>query len=186
MGRYSLAGGPARGFARSISNKFRMIPLPAVNPAQIPEIWRRKAPPPSNGKPVKVYRGFARNVQRHAAAVIRSDEIGGMLSRDPAAASDAFFNQYGRDPVIRELTRAAWSRSPFQRTYGMNCSELPAFPNGKVILVFQGGSAPPRSALIRPRRLPPSTNAQHVLCRRNRGTIFVADGRDAPSRQTCA
>lgn len=77
-----------------------MVPLPPVNPAQIPEIWRRKAPPPSNGKPVKVYRGFARNVQRHAAAVIRSDEIGGILSRDLAAASDAFFNQYGRDSVI--------------------------------------------------------------------------------------
>jgi hypothetical protein len=77
-----------------------MIPLPVVNPAQIPEIWRRKAPPPSNGKPVKVYRGFARNVQRHLAAVIRTDEIGGTLSRDPAAASDAFFNQYGRDPVV--------------------------------------------------------------------------------------
>jgi hypothetical protein len=67
---------------------------------QIPEIWRRKAPPPSNGKPVKVYRGFARNVQRHAAAVIRSDEIGDILSRDPAAASDAFFNRYGRDPLV--------------------------------------------------------------------------------------
>jgi hypothetical protein len=24
----------------------------------------------------------------------------GILSRDPAAASDAFFNQYGRDPVV--------------------------------------------------------------------------------------
>jgi hypothetical protein len=46
------------------------------------------------------YRGFARNVQQHAAAVIRSGEIGGILSRDAAAAGDAFFNQYGRDPVI--------------------------------------------------------------------------------------
>ena len=77
-----------------------MVPLPPVNPAQIPEIWRRKAPPPSNGKPVKAYRGFARNVQRHATAVVRIDEIGGTLSRDPAAASDAFFNQVGRDPVV--------------------------------------------------------------------------------------
>jgi hypothetical protein len=84
----------------SISNSYPMVPLPFVNAAQIPEIWRRKAPPPSNGKPVRVYRGFARNVQQHAAAVIRSGEIGGILSRDPAAASDAFFNQYGRDPVI--------------------------------------------------------------------------------------
>ena len=24
----------------------------------------------------------------------------GILSQDPAAASDAFFNQYGRDPVV--------------------------------------------------------------------------------------
>jgi hypothetical protein len=77
-----------------------MAPLPVVNAAQIPEIWRRIQPPPSNGKSVKVYRGFARNVQRHASAVIRSDEIGGTLSRDPAAASDAVFNQYGRDPVL--------------------------------------------------------------------------------------
>jgi hypothetical protein len=77
-----------------------MVPLPVVNAAQIPEIWRRIQPPPSNGKSVKVYRGFARNVQRHASAVIRLDEIGGTLSRDPAAASDAVFNQYGRDPVL--------------------------------------------------------------------------------------
>jgi hypothetical protein len=47
-----------------------------------------------------VYRGFARNVQRHASSVIRLDEIGGTLSRDPAVASDAVFNQYGRDPVL--------------------------------------------------------------------------------------
>jgi hypothetical protein len=77
-----------------------MVPLPPVNLALIPEIWRRTQPPPSNGKPVKVYRGFARNVRRHAAAVIRLDEIGGTLSRDPTAASDAIFNQYGRDPVL--------------------------------------------------------------------------------------
>jgi hypothetical protein len=83
-----------------LEHKSFMAPLPQVNPAQIPEIWRRKAPPPSNGKPVRVYRGFARNVQRHAAAVIRPDEIGGILSRDPAAASDAVFNQYGRDPEL--------------------------------------------------------------------------------------
>src|SRR5580704_3437152 len=79
-----------------------------------------------------------------------------------------------------ELSRAAWSRSPFQRTYGMNCSEPPAFPNGKVILVFHAESAQPRSALIRLRRLPPSTIAQRVSCLRNRGTTFVADGGDAP------
>jgi hypothetical protein len=72
----------------------------------------------------------------------------GILSRDPAAASDAFLTNMGATLWSAELSRAAWSRSPFQRTYGMNCFELPPFPNGKVILVFHAESAQPRLPLF--------------------------------------
>ena len=50
-----------------------------------------------------VYRGFARNAESHAGTVVRPERdvaAGGILSRDPAAAHDAVFNQYGRDPVL--------------------------------------------------------------------------------------
>jgi hypothetical protein len=74
--------------------------LPDVDPATIPATWLATPPPPSQGQPVKVYRGFARNVEGHARQVVREGETGGILSCDPAAAHDAVFNQYGRDPVL--------------------------------------------------------------------------------------
>jgi hypothetical protein len=79
-----------------------MANLPNIDPQHIPENWRKTAPPQSGGSPVRVYRGFARRVNHHSQSVVRSTDIaaGGILSRDPAAAHDAVYNQYGRDPVL--------------------------------------------------------------------------------------
>jgi len=79
-----------------------MTHLPTIDLQNIPSSWRKAAPPPSGGNPVKVYRGFARRVNHHAQSVVRSTDVaaGGILSRDPAAAHDAVYNQYGRDPVL--------------------------------------------------------------------------------------
>jgi len=74
--------------------------LSVVNPETIPLSWRQTPLPSSGGEDVYLYRGFARNVETHRAAVVRPDETGGILSRRPDAAQDAIFNQYGRDPVL--------------------------------------------------------------------------------------
>ncbi len=79
-----------------------MSNLPNIDPQNIPASWRKSSPPQSGGNTVKVYRGFARRAAHHANSVVRSKDVssGGILSRDPAAAHDAVYNQYGRDPVM--------------------------------------------------------------------------------------
>ena len=74
--------------------------LPVVDPTTIPASWLSSPLSPSQGKIVYVYRGFARNVETHAGAVVREGEMGGVLSRRLDAAQDAVFNQVGRDPVL--------------------------------------------------------------------------------------
>lgn len=74
--------------------------LPMVPLNTFPKSWQKSPLPLSEGRDVYLYRGFARNAQTHMATVVREGEIGGILSRDPAAAHDAIFNQVSREPVL--------------------------------------------------------------------------------------
>jgi hypothetical protein len=82
--------------------------LRQLDPKQsgIPASWIKAPPPLSGGQPVKLYRGFSRNAESHSRQVVRPGETGGVLSRDPAAAHDAVFNQYERNPVLDGPARA--------------------------------------------------------------------------------
>lgn len=54
----------------------------------------------SGGRSVLVYRGFASAASDGMSQVVGIGEIGGQISRQIAAAQDAVFNQYGRDPQL--------------------------------------------------------------------------------------
>jgi hypothetical protein len=75
--------------------------LPRVDPASIPESWRRTPVPACAGAEMLVYRGVARNARGRLGRILDpADLVGGQLSRELDAAHDAVFNQYGRDPVL--------------------------------------------------------------------------------------
>jgi hypothetical protein len=74
--------------------------LTKVRPSTVPPIWLKTRPPSSGGQMVRVYRGVPQNVEGRLGQVVPEGEIGGVLSRDPAAAQDAIFNQVGRNPTL--------------------------------------------------------------------------------------
>ncbi|MCW5747542.1 MAG: hypothetical protein KIT36_15245 [Alphaproteobacteria bacterium] len=78
-----------------------MATLPTVDPATIPESWRRAPVPLCNGPEMLVYRGVARSARGRIGRILDpGDLVGGQLSRQLDAANDAVYNQYGRDPVL--------------------------------------------------------------------------------------
>lgn len=80
--------------------------LPPVDRSGIPESWL-KNPLPLSKEAVKVYRGFASDARKHSMRVVNEVAQGGILSRDPVAAHDAIFNQYGRDPELQNADKLA-------------------------------------------------------------------------------
>lgn len=74
-----------------------------VDPASIPESWRRAPLPLVGSGEITIYRGFSRNAQRRIndRMVVRPEaDSGGIFSRRLDAAHDAVFNQYGRNPTL--------------------------------------------------------------------------------------
>ena len=71
---------------------FEVVPIETI-----PKTWRN--PMEKATEDVHIYRGFPRNIRRHAEEPIKKD-IGGQASRSIDAAHDAVFNQYGKDPVL--------------------------------------------------------------------------------------